>query len=89
MSICLDGYPCTGVDLEVGSQYSTYRTDSEANRDGGDTPCRLAAASADLTVHDAPSGAFFFVYGRLDHFLLFSGNDSNLLILCIVCQGVT
>ena len=38
----------------------TYRTDSEANRDGRGCPHREVSYHTDLTVHDAPSGAFFY-----------------------------
>lgn len=76
-----------GVDLDVGSECSTYRTDSEANRDGGDNPLRLVAVYASLTVHDAPSGAFFlFMAGERGNAC--SGNDFKLLILFIFAQGV-
>lgn len=38
---------------------STYRTDSEANRDGMGIPAERCVNHAELTVHDVPSGAFF------------------------------
>ncbi len=50
----------TGVDQVSAESSSTYRTDSEANRDGRGNPHReVFQHTADLTVHDAPTGAFF------------------------------
>jgi len=49
-----------GVDQMLAASNSTYRTDSEANRDGRGNPHgEVYCHYTDLTVHDVPSGAFF------------------------------